>query len=469
MKAILSPVSRRIQSALLNLPAAQAVRLREDLRQTSEQRGMIMYGHAGERKVIPVTLRPWLVSPAQRRFLLRTCLTLKKHLHRLLELYLGHEDVRKVIPLSPQEEEWFRLVEKKGKIGPQTVFDRLDACIGFSGAGMEEHFQFLEPNSVGVGGVHYIPVSSEICLDVVIPRIRSALGGVRLSCPDDIRDLLMAEVIGHGRKLGRRVQRVAFLEDQSGPSGTDEYLNVGRYFERRGLEAYLADPRELHLRRGALYFKDRPIDVLYRDTEIDELIQIERGEKRPLQALKHAFVHNQVVSSLAGEFDHKSAFELFSNDAFKRFFSTSDLAFFRKHIPWTRLIWDRKTAGPDGKTVDLLSYVRRHQSRLIIKPNRAYGGKDVILGPYVSAEAWARAVERASRQPKAWVAQKSIPVQEEPYPVIDPNGRVRSDHFYVVSGFAATRNGLAILGRFSKERIVNVSRKGGLIAVLQIT
>ena len=469
MKYSLSPVSKRIQSALLGLPPEEALRLRDDLRRTSEERGMIMYSRTGQRKVISIALRPWLVTPRQRRWILQACFILKRHLHRILDLYMRFEKVRSILPLTPQEQEWFGLVQTQGRLGPQTVFDRLDAAVGFSGPGLQDDFKFLETNSVGVGGVYYVPVCSEMYLDVVCPRIRESLRGVSLSRPDDIRELLMAEILHHGQKIGRPIRRIAFLEDQSGASGTDEYLNVGRYFERRGLEAYLSDPREIYLKHGELCFKDHPIDLLYRDTEIDELIQIERGEKRSLQALKHAFVNHQVVSSLAGEFDHKSAFELFSNEEFAFLFPARDWAFLKSHVAWTRLIWDRKTPGPDGRPVDLLPYIERHRGQLIIKPNRAYGGKDVLLGPSASSAIWAKAVERAARQPKAWVIQAYIGSPEEIYPVIDQHGRVRTDRFSAVSGFAATQKGLAILGRFSKENIVNVSRKGGLIAVLQVS
>ncbi len=57
----------------------------------------------------------------------------------------------------------------------------------------------------------------------------------------------------------------------------------------------------------------------------------------------------------------------------------------------------------------------------------------------------------------------SIPVSE--FPVLGPDDKVHVEPFYTVMGFAATRDGLAILGRASQKQVVNVALRGGLCAV----
>jgi hypothetical protein len=57
----------------------------------------------------------------------------------------------------------------------------------------------------------------------------------------------------------------------------------------------------------------------------------------------------------------------------------------------------------------------------------------------------------------------SIPVCE--FPVVGPDGRVHSEPFHVVMGFAPTQYGVAILGRASQKQVVNVAQRGGMCVV----
>ena len=66
------------------------------------------------------------------------------------------------------------------------------------------------------------------------------------------------------------------------------------------------------------------------------------------------------------------------------------------------------------------------------------------------------------------MVQQATQVRAELFPVADRSGKVRLEPYYAVTGFAATRDGLAVLGRSSKESVVNVSRQGGLIAIWQL-
>ena len=47
-----------------------------------------------------------------------------------------------------------------------------------------------------------------------------------------------------------------------------------------------------------------------------------------------------------------------------------------------------------------------------------------------------------------------------------PQPRITLEEYYVVLGFTPTMEGLAILGRSSKRRVVNVAQRGAVTAVL---
>jgi hypothetical protein len=50
--------------------------------------------------------------------------------------------------------------------------------------------------------------------------------------------------------------------------------------------------------------------------------------------------------------------------------------------------------------------------------------------------------------------------------VLDADGSVQVEPFYLVMGFAPTKFGVAILGRASQKQVVNVAQRGGMCAVL---
>ena len=182
--------------------------------------------------------------------------------------------------------------------------------------------------------------------------------------------------------------------------------------------------------------------------------------------LKEAFKKNQVVSSISGEFDHKSTLEIFTDDDYSGYFTPVQRRLFKKYVAWTRLIWDRKTKCPRGKRVDLLKYIETHKDGLVIKPNRTYGGKDVVIGRFARAVAWKKALEEAIKDERSCVVQEYAEVKEEKFPILNEDGTVTMEKNYEISGFASSESGLALMARCSLDPVVNISRRGGIIPVV---
>src|SRR5262249_39646814 len=139
---------------------------------------------------------------------------------------------------------------------------------------------------------------------------------------------------------------------------------------------------------------------------------------------------------------------------------------FRRHILWTRLLCGRNTLLPDGQTGDLLDYVRREHESLVLKPNRSYGGKGIVIGHGLPRKDWETAIDQALADPERWLVQQlaSIPVSD--FAVLGPDGTVQVEPFYTVMGFAPSKYGLATLGRASQKQVVNVAQRGGMCVVM---
>lgn len=457
-----------INQAFLRIPKEEVLQLLKRRAPVSLKHGMSMFTSRGTPRVIDVQLRPWLMDSRQKRFFHQACRTLQGALAKVMPLYVEDPAVRRILPLEPKEHEWMLLANSPGLQRPQTVLDRLDSTATFACADWKENFWFLEPNSVGIGGVHYIYATCDLTRDWVLPVIHRHLPDLKFVFPDDIRRMLLGMMLRHSHAIGRKLKRAAFIEDQSTREGTDEFASVARQFTQWGVHATTADPRDIQVRGKELLVKGKPVDMFYRDTEITEMFEMAGKKPALLNGMKEAFIRNQVVSSIAGEFDHKSAWELFTSPEFSRHFTLGQKRLFRKHVLWTRLLWERKTPDRNGRTVDLVAYTRRNRESLVIKPNRMYGGEGVVFGHLTTQKSWEKHLEKAVRKPYTHVVQQATQVRAELFPVASPNGKVSLEPFYAVTGFASTPDGLAVLGRSSQEAVVNVSRNGGLIAIWQL-
>ena len=49
--------------------------------------------------------------------------------------------------------------------------------------------------------------------------------------------------------------------------------------------------------------------------------------------------------------------------------------------------------------------------------------------------------------------------------MVGPDGRVHSEPFHVVLGFAPSQYGVAMLGRASQKQVVNVAQRGGMCVI----
>jgi hypothetical protein len=456
-----------LSDLFLRMPRAEILQTAEEIQAACAQRDVTYVDDDGVQRVIPLMLRPRIINPVQRSYFHYVCLQVVDALKKLGGLYLSDPRVRRVLPLDEAEEAWLRDAWGDGVPRFHTIITRLDANADFTAHDWRECFQFFEANSVGVGGLHYAAVAEQIILDVVAPRLQRLEPELFLEPNYNTRNLLLDELRLHARSIRRPRCHIALLDDPENLGGITEYPHLAECFEAHGHRAVVADPRAIHLRDGELYHKDLPLDVLYRDVEVRQCVRME-AEGHDLSALRTAFRRNQVVSSLAGEFDHKSCWELFTDDQFAHYFTPAQWRIFGRHMLWTRLIRETRTADDSGRIVDLVPYVRKHRERLVIKPNRDFGGTGVVLGPEVSASEWDRVLEEAVARPSTYVVQSYTPVRSKEFPVVYADGSVSSEEFHVTCGFIVSASEIGIIGRAAKKSVVNIAQHGGLTTVLMI-
>lgn len=459
-------LASRVRRAFYRIPPSGLAGLIGRIDAAATERRLV-YARDGEIEAVRLLPCPLTVLPDQLAYVHLVSVTIQNALGRLPEIYAADPAVREILRIPPEEEEWLWQCWGPSHETSNPIFGRLDAVIDFTSAMWKDSLFFVEPNLSGIGGLHMVPSCEAILRDVVLPELFAADPSLRLELGTDVRELMMQEVLDHLQAIGRRGQRVCFIDPKYAASGPEEQEEIARWLhDRHGLRAMHADPSELELRGDEVSYEGTEIDVAYRDYAVADLLRLSRegADVEPMRALLR---QNRMVSSIAAELDQKACFELLGDERLaRRHFTIDERQIFRRHIPWTRLLFPRRTTLPEGRSGDLLDYAQRARESLVLKPNRGYGGEGVILGAAISPGAWDDALGRALADPERWVLQRlvTLPVQE--FPVRGPDGALHPEPFYTVMGFVPSRYGVAILGRASQKQVVNVAQRGGLCAVL---
>jgi hypothetical protein len=460
-------LAARVRRGFARIPARTVLELRERVGEEAAHRYLV-YLRDGVAETVPIMLCPIPVLPEQLAYVHYTALTIQNALKRLPDLYVTDAAVREVLRLTPAEEEWLWDCWSPSHRHSNPVFGRLDAVIDFTSPRWQRSLWFVEPNLSGIGGLHMVPACERLLAEIVVPVLEAGDRRLRLEVGQDLRDLLAQEILDHLQSIGRRAESLCFVEPKYAGHGPDEQQALAAHFrERHGLQVLHADPAELVVRNGEVWYGDSRVDLAYRDYSVLDLIKLRDEQSEDVEPMRLLLRENRMISSIAAEIDQKSCWEILSDSRFcDRYFSVDERQLFRRHIPWTRLLADRQTVLPRGEAGDLLAYVRGDRDHLVIKPNRSYGGEGVVLGQRVSQSEWDVAIERALAGGERCVVQEAVPIPVQELPVIGSDGSVQFEPFFVVMGFAASPYGVGVLGRASQQEVVNVARQGGLCAMM---
>ncbi|MCR4318257.1 MAG: hypothetical protein NUW37_18090 [Planctomycetes bacterium] len=260
---------------------------------------------------------------------------------------------------------------------------------------------------------------------------------------------------------------VAFIDFRESDSREDSLLTA-EYFRSQGVDADLYDPRDFRFRKGeGLYFHEKKIDVIVRCMKGIEFVWARDELGELISAIKSEAVCfvNSFRSLLGSE---KSILSAITNPEFYHYFSRDEIKVIIDHVPWTRCTSEVRTRTIEGTEVDLGEYLLANQKSMVLKPNRGFGGKDVLLGPHASEEEWRALVGKAIGT-KDWVAQEYIEVPTLRTPVMaqkdGKNAFTLARKFFNLSPFVFGGKYVGCLGRISDHAVVNVSKGGAVVAV----
>jgi hypothetical protein len=256
--------------------------------------------------------------------------------------------------------------------------------------------------------------------------------------------------------LGRKPEnapQIAIVDWDDVPTRNEHRL-CEEWFRRHGVPSVLADPRELEYRNGKLWLRDFRVDLIYKRVLGKELYE-RMGLRHPVfQALRDRAVciSNSFQALVLYK---KSSLAFLSDEKNASLFTEEERRAIAAHIPWTRIVGDRRTYY-NGSTIDLLQLLSDRRENFVIKPNDAYGGKGVVLGWEVTAEEWRQAIRDALGQP--FVVQEKVHVASEMFPSF-AEGHLQMNRLFVDADpfifMGSTVHG--VLTRLSSAALLNVT------------
>jgi len=423
----------------------------------------------GQRIIIPITPAPVRFTARHVNGLKRAFRILSGAVAKVAVAWLDTPALQHVLPLEPYEAQWLRLAQNAPGDPTAQVFHRWDFALDVSGDPDAAHFKLFEVNSVDVGGIHYAGAAHFVMSGALMLLGAPNVWGSPGSCGADPRLILMTALMFHPAAKaikGRRKLRVAIAENQDFTTGITEAESIRKFFRKRFIKTQCVDARrfETHSEYRVAY-RGKPVDVVYRNIELRDLADLETAGG-DLSGLRAAAQAGKMLSSPFGELDHKSLWEALGSDEFAELFTAQERQLIAQHVPWTRLLSERKTTDPAGRSIELADYVRQNRSDLVMKPNRSCGGQGVTIGRITSRDQWDYTLTAALQTPDTWVVQERIPIPRRLTCRVTEDGRFEPDEVFSVYGGFHSVGGPGFVGRASHSPVVNVMQGGGLLAVM---
>lgn len=357
----------------------------------------------GERPLC-VSLRPSLVPRATYDAIGRAARTLYGALQRVERALLEEEDLRRELDLDPEEE---RLALADPGFAASSPSSRLD---GFLSEGV---IRFVEYNAESPAGMAYSDELAAVFDGLPVMREYRRRWRIR---PLPVRRQQLAVMLRAHRARAARRPAIAIVDWRGLPT-LSEFEMFARYFGEQGLRTVICAPDDLALRRGRLYARGQPVQLVYRRVLASELLARPEVAAPLLNAYLSGAV--TVVNSFRAKLLHKKgSLALLSDDRYARLYTPAQRAAIARHIPWTRRVREGHTTR-GGTVVDLADVIIRERETLVLKPNDEYGGKGVVLGWTVDAHEWEQALLAALTA--SYVVQERVPVPRQPFPVLLEN------------------------------------------------
>lgn len=349
-------------------------------------------------------------------------------------------------------EDWERTLVLEDPRTDASPVSRLDAFFSPD----DGKLRFTEYNAETPAGSAYNDALSDLFL--ALPIMREFRTQFAVSALPARHNVLHSLRKAYQRFSGSKATPTIGILDWKEVPTMSEFLLYRDYFQSVGVKCVIGDPREVEYRGGALYANGIKIDLIYKRVLINELIA-DGGLDHPMvRAVRDGAVC--MTNPFRCKILHKKAsLAVLSDERNARLFGTAEREVIAEHVPWTRIVEERKTII-DGAPIDLVPFIAANQDRLVLKPNDDYGGTGVVLGWEVDAATWQTELTKALAAP--YIVQQRIGLPSELFPSLVDGKVVLADRIVDTAPFCFDGSFVdGCLTRVSTATLVNVTAGGG--------
>lgn len=410
----------------------------------------------------PTFLKPYFVEAADRQYIASITSIMAVGLEKIGLAYLRDGTFSDLIELEGREGELARI--NPGYPGIQMV-NRYDLFFNLE----TKDLKFLEFNCGDPSGMGWNDDMLEIFCG--LPAIRKLAQKYDLTV-DRLLD-------SHHRALRRKYEQWCLNKGMPTPvprptiaivcwkdsTILGDFKSIVRYYRYLGYDAYFADPADFEYDGEKLFLNKKHINLIYRDALTDFINDEFWGG---CQAVINAYRDGHVcmvnpITAATGDF--KATLEIMTDEKYFSMFTPTEVEAFKKHIPWTRLVRERKTAF-EGKEIDLVQFISRNKDMLAMKPSAGYGGFGAVMGWLADQAEWDAVIEKALTGGKTYVVQQKVEVPVDEFPILEGGKLAGFEDRYVNINFWVHDGAFAgAFNRAAAGQIVNVHQGGGLMPV----
>jgi hypothetical protein len=225
-------------------------------------------------------------------------------------------------------------------------------------------------------------------------------------------------VNAHYRRSGRSPGFIAIVAEAETLKDVIENRNLADQLNVvDGISSALMAPHELYLHHGEVYWQEKQVSLIFMDFNTDVLVNLHRIHG--LDPLLQAVRENKVINPRGTQpINSKTVFEVITDPDYTHLFHRETV----KRTPWTRLLYERSTTGPDGRKIkDLVEWTQKHWQQVVLKPEHGYSGKGVYVSELgLSADEMIKKALAAGAYGR-YIVQEKIPFSlwAENIPVVD--------------------------------------------------
>ncbi len=383
-------------------------------------------------KPVPFTYNPMFYSESEEVEIKKIMEYMMQICDKVTDEYIKNAEFRKRFLFPKEIEELILLENPYGVNIPIARFDMFYKD--------EDNFKFCELNTDGSSAMNEDNTIGRILLES--KAMKDFKNGYELINRELIDKWVDESLKLYEKSKFREGNPNVAIVDFKESATTYEFIEFKKAYERRGLKAFIVDPRDLVYCDNKLYYENTRIDLIYRRIVTFELIEKFNEAEEFIKAYRDGNV--VTIGSLRSQVAHNKIFFKVLHDTDMKFLlNETEMKFIKKHIPYTDIF---------GGDEDVFKEVLANKDKYVIKPMDMNASQGVSIGRDLDELSWGKNLEKAFD--KNYIYQEFVEPYEREFLVYE-SGLKSKTLKYLVGVFLYNRKYAGMYTRVSENNLIS--------------